>query len=172
MRESKGIKPQDILVLAKIIVKRSLPWRQLDLAYELGLSQSEIAQSLERLSISKLLRDRAPVKAAVLEFLIHGLKYVFPVEPGPVSRGMPTSHSAKPLSKKIISEKDDVYVWPYAEGDIRGHSIKPLYPSVPEAAKKDEKLHELLSLIDALRVGKVREVKLASEYLREQFQGI
>ena len=33
----------------------------------------------------------------------------------------------------------------------------PLYNSVPEASLKDEKLHELLALIDALRVGRARE---------------
>jgi hypothetical protein len=44
---------------------------------------------------------------------------------------------------------------------VRGHSIIPLYPSVPEAALKDEKLHELLALTDALRVGRAREKEIA-----------
>lgn len=44
-------------------------------------------------------------------------------------------------------------VWPYAEGNIRGQEIEPLYPSVPKAVKKDPALHELLALVDGIRVG-------------------
>ena len=103
------------------------------------------------------------MKSALEEFLIHGLKYVFPAEPGPLSRGVPTAHSAAPLSKKIIS--NEPYVWPDADGDVRGQAIEPLYPSAPQAAKKDAKLYELLTLVDALRVGRVREQKLAAQEL-------
>ena len=44
----------------------------------------------------------------------------------------------------------------------------PLYPSVPEAALKDEKLHELLALVDALRVGRAREKELAIRELKKR----
>ncbi len=50
---------------------------------------------------------------------------------------------------------------PYSKGTVRGHSILPLYPSVPEAALKDKQLYELLALTDALRVGRAREKELA-----------
>jgi hypothetical protein len=99
------------------------------------------------------------MRAALKEFLIHGLKYTFPVEPGPLVRGMPTAHSAHPLSKKIISIEP--YVWPDDEGRVRGQAIEPLYPSAPAVAKKDQAITELLSLMDALRVGRAREQKIA-----------
>ena len=74
-------------------------------------------------------------------------------------RGIATAHSAPPLNNEIMSEEQ--FVWPYAKGTVRGHSIIPLYPSVPEAALKDAKLYELLALVDALRVGRAREKELA-----------
>jgi len=36
-----------------------------------------------------------------------------------------------------------------------------LYKTVPEISVKDEKLYELLALTDALRIGKIREQKIA-----------
>lgn len=101
------------------------------------------------------------LRSALLEFLENGLKYVYPVQPGAVGRGMPTAHSAFPLSKRIVSDPDDQYVWPWAEGKVRGQAIAPLYESVPHAAAKDPHLHELLALVDALRVGRARERAIA-----------
>jgi hypothetical protein len=39
----------------------------------------------------------------VEEFLIHGLKYVFPAYPGALVRGVPTAHSAEPLKGLLIA---------------------------------------------------------------------
>jgi hypothetical protein len=99
-------------------------------------------------------KGKTVMKLALMEFLQYGIKYVFPQKPGPVVRGIPTSHSASPLKEKIQSSED--YVWPYAQGNIRGHSIIPLFVSAPGAALKD---NELLALVDALRVGRAREKK-------------
>jgi len=103
-----------------------------------------------------------------MEFLLYGIKYVFPQKPGPVVRGIPTSHSASPLKEKIQSSED--YVWPYAQGNIRGHSIIPLFVSAPGAALKDSDLHELLALVDALRVGRAREKEMAVTELKKRLQ--
>jgi hypothetical protein len=44
-----------------------------------------------------------------------------------------------------------------------GLSLIPLYPSVPLAANLDNpQLYELLGLVDALRVGRIREQQLAA----------
>ena len=108
------------------------------------------------------------MKTALFEFLKFGLRYVFPQHPGAVVRGVPTSHSAEPLKEEIQS--NEVYVWPYGKGNIRGHSILPLYPSVPEAALRDSKLHEFLALTDALRVGRAREREIAIKELDKRFE--
>ena len=147
-------------------------WTQTDLAIKCGLSQGEISFALQRLKKSKLIdyEKKKPLIAPTLEFLIHGVKYMFPVDPGAIERGIPTSHSAPPLAKKIVSNKSDQYVWPSAEGKMRGQIIEPLYSGVPFAVMKDSKLHELLALVDALRVGKARERNLAAVELQKRME--
>lgn len=155
------IKPQDILLLLKIVSQNNPKWNQKPIAEALGLSQSEVSEAVARLKYAGLLdpKGKTVMKMALMEFLQYGLRYVFPQKPGAVVRGVPTSHSALPLKEQIQSTEH--YVWPYGKGTVRGQSISPLYPSVPEAALKDDKLHELLALVDALRVGRAREKELA-----------
>ena len=57
---------------------------------------------------------------------------------------------------------------PSAKGKLKGQAVNPLYKSVPEAVLNDPKLHELLALVDAIRVGNVREKKLAVGELKER----
>jgi len=170
MRILQGIKPQDILVLLKLCLWRDREWRHVDLAVELGLSQTEVSFALERCRVSGLLDDakKRVIRSALLEFLAHGLKYIYPVEPGALCRGMPTAHSAPPLSKRIVSDEHDQYVWPYVDGTMRGQAIVPLYESVPFAAGKDPQLHELLAMVDALRVGRARERAIAADELEKR----
>ncbi|MBI5201470.1 MAG: hypothetical protein HY925_07800 [Elusimicrobia bacterium] len=167
MKVAQGIKPQDVLVLLKIALAKERPWRLVDLAQELGLSISEVSMALERAKYSSLLDSskKHVVWPALLEFILHGLKYVFPAEPGALCRGIPTSHSAPPLSSHIVSSENDRYVWPSNDGEVRGQAIEPIYESVPKAARKDPQLYEVLALIDALRVGRARERKIAVEEL-------
>lgn len=170
MKKHNGMRPHDIVILLKIAAKNNSPWRIKDLATELIISQSEISESLHRSVEAGLLGadKRRLMKSALFEFLKHGLKYVFPQHPGSIVRGMATAHSAKPLSKLIESEEQ--YVWTWAKGTLRGQSIQPLHPSVPEACMKDQNLYELLALADALRLGKVREQKLAFEELERRIK--
>lgn len=168
-----GIKPQDILVLLKIIAMGNRNWRQSEIADELGISRAEVSNVLERCAAVGLVDEdkRVPQRAALLEFIQHGLKYVFPAKPGPLCRGIATSHSAPPLAKKIVSEPGDAYVWPRADGDLRGQEIEPLYPSISSIDfKKAPKLYEMLALVDAIRVGRARERKLAVEELDKRFR--
>ena len=170
MRVHHGLRPQDILVLLKLLASQGRAWRQVDLAQELGLSQYEVSASLMRAEYSGFL-DRSKKrlnKSALGEFLLHGLKYVYPAKPGAVCRGVPTAHSALPISKMIVSSPHDQYVWPHDEGEVRGQGIPPLYGSAPEAARRDPKLHELLALVDALRVGRARERKIAADELKSR----
>lgn len=160
--------PQDIVILLKIVALGMTPWLQDSLAVSLGISQSEVSKSLMRSKYAGFLSPdgKQVMKMALMEFLQYGIRYVFPQKPGPVMRGIPTSHSASPLKEIIQSE--EAYVWPYAKGTVRGHSIIPLYKSVPDAAVKDPKLHQLLSLVDALRVGRAREKQLAIQELEKR----
>lgn len=161
-----NLKPQDVVILLKIITLENREWYQESLAFDLHMSQSEISQSLNRCKYSALI-DSTKKKVnryAFTEFLIHGLQYVFPQQPGPIVRGIPTAHSAPPLNKYINST--EIYVWPYAKGTVRGQAIEPLYSTIIEASQKDEVFYEYMALVDALRVGRTREKEIAKNELR------
>lgn len=164
-KQIQSIKPQDIVLLLKIISVDNESWNQKPIAKELGMSQSEISESVARSKFAGLLDvgGKKVFKLALLELLRYGIRYVFPQHPGPIVRGLPTAHSAPPLNN--IIQSDENYVWPFASGNVRGQSIMPLYSSVPMAAGKDAKLYELLALVDALRVGRARERELAIKEL-------
>ena len=101
---------------------------------------------------------------ALTEFLIFGLKYVFPAEPGAIAKGIPTAHSAIPIKEKIISSTES-NVWANSNGNSRGQSIEPLYKTVPDAAMDDQAFYELIALVDTIRIGKAREVQIAIDEL-------
>lgn len=163
-----NIKPQDSMVLLKIIALKGKEWQQITLAQELNMSQSEISQSLQRSKYAQLL-DFSGKKVntiAFYEFLIHGIPYAFPQKPAAIVRGIATAHSASPINKMIQSTED--YVWPYAKGNTRGQAIIPLYSSAIEASLKDSNLYELLSMVDVLRVGSTREKEIARLELKKR----
>ena len=124
-----SMSPLDVVVLVRLCIQDN-PTSQSGLADALQLSQSEISKSMARSRFAGLLfgKDNQVMRQAFIDFLIHGLRYVFPQQPGPVVRGMPTAHSAPPLNEQIQS--DEPYVWPSHLGTVRGHSIVPLYPKV------------------------------------------
>ena len=163
-----SMKPQDVVILLKILALDSDEWFQKPLSEALKMSQSEVSQSVARSKFAGLLdgTGKKVMRHAFFEFLKYGLTYVFPQQPGPVVRGLPTAHAAPPLNAIIIS--NEVYVWPWAKGKNRGPCVLPLYPSVPEAAITDSRFYELLALADALRIGKVREKDLAAAELKKR----
>lgn len=166
MKKHSGMRPHDIIVLLKIAVKGKKQWYMKDLSSELNISSSEISESINRSVYAGLIASnkRTLMKLALLDFLEHGICYVYPQRPGAIVRGIPTAHSAPPLNNIIVSNEH--FVWPYGKGSVRGQSIVPLYPSVTEAVLKDEKLYELLALVDAIRVGRAREKELAVKELK------
>lgn len=169
--QQSSMKPQDVVLLLKIISMNNDAWNQKWTAVELVMSQSEVSESVARSKYAGLLdpTGKKVMRMALMDFLEKGIRYVFPQRPGAVVRGIPTSHSAPPLNQEIQSTED--YVWPYGKGTVRGHSIIPLYSSVPEAALNDEQLYELLALVDALRVGRAREKELALQELKIRILG-
>jgi hypothetical protein len=169
MRKSSGLRPQDLLVLLKVICIKNDRWRTTDLANELFMSQSEVSAALFRNRFARLIDEskRSVHRESLFELLIHGVKYVFPQKPGAIVRGLPTAHSAPPLSE-LIHSKESVYVWRDDEGTVRGEEIEPLYPTVPKAAKMDRSFYELVALVDAIRVGKAREYELAVDGLKKR----
>ncbi len=156
------------MVLLKIIAYGDKPWLQVPMAKELNIGQSEMSRSLNRSRFANLLDEtgRKVRRLALMDFLEKGVAYVFPQRPGSLVRGIATSHSASPLKEQ--TQSDESYVWASAKGKLKGQAIMPLYKSVPEMALNDPKLHEMLALVDAIRVDSVREKKLAVAELKKR----
>lgn len=106
-------------------------------------------------------------RTSLAEFLVHGLRYVFPAESGGEARGVPTAWAAPPLSERL-TQNGIPPVWPDPHGSVFGIALEPLDPRVPEAARRDERLGQLLSLVDAIRIGGARRKGLAAEILEER----
>jgi hypothetical protein len=170
MKKHNGMRPHDIAILLKIAAKGNTTWRMKDLAIELGISASEVSESLNRSAFANLIGNNKKklMTMALLEFLQYGLKYVFPQHPGVLLRGLPTAWSAAPLSEEI--ESNEAVVWPYAEGTIRGQAIEPLFTNAPKSCLLDKKFYELMALTDALRIGKARERSIAIKELTKRLE--
>lgn len=170
MKKHNGMRPHDIAILLKIASKGQTAWLMKDLAYELGISSSEISESINRSVIAGLISSdkKTLKKLALLDFLKCGLRYVYPQQPGSLTRGIGTAHSAPPLKDEIMSEEQ--FVWASGKGNMRGQAIEPLHPKIPEACLKDKNYYELMALTDAIRVGKVREQKRAFEIIKDRIE--
>ena len=166
------LKPQDVVVASKLVTLGDVRWTYLQLYSELFISASEINAGMKRLLQARLVtrfdQQQVPIQAnrsALLEFLLHGVKYAYPAQRGELTRGMPTAHGAPPLNRDLASTGELFPVWPDPEGSTRGFAFAPLYKTVPRAARLDAKLYEMLALVDAIRDGRARERRLAEKAL-------
>jgi hypothetical protein len=164
------LKPQDIFVLLKIVALHGNDWSYPRLARILFMSPSEVHASIQRCHESRLfdLRKRLARSEPLLEFLIHGVPYAYPVHRGSLTRGLPTSFAAPPLSSMVEHQLAVPPVWPFAEGCITGYEVTPLHKSAAKAALLDSNFYELLSLVDALREGRARERQFARKELESR----
>jgi hypothetical protein len=164
---SEGMKGQDILVMLKLLCHSNEPWSYPRLAQDLGMSASEVHAAVKRCEVAGLYNrhTKLPRCKALEEFLLHGVRYVFPARLGAMTQGLPTSYGASPLSERLHVAAGERPVMPLSGGPARGPEVKPLYRSAPEAAQRDPQLHELLALIDAIRTGRARERTLAEQIL-------
>lgn len=166
------LKPQDVLILMKLVLVGKGEWSYNSLAVSLCMSPSEVHAALKRALAARLAVRAAerlvPNISNLKEFLLRGLKYVFIPERGGMTRGMPTMYAGPPLVGKLLSTGEPPPVWPDPEGEVRGQSFSPLYKSAPKAARNDVGLYELLVLIDAIRGGNAREGRMAAEELRQR----
>ena len=142
-----------------------------------GISKSEVSGSLRRcmeIGLAKVERGTGIPRTntrALLGFVVHGLKYVYPARAGALVRGIPTAHAAPVLAGRLLSAGEHVHVWEDAHGSVLGQRVEPLHKGVPHAVRRDAALYAMLALVDAVRLGQERESalagKLLAEYLRE-----
>ena len=176
LAKAPQLKPQDVLVLLKLAVDEDDLWSYPRIAAELGMSASEVHAAiavLAKLAVAQQPKGFRIQPQNLLEFLVHGLKYAFPVARGPVTRGHPTAYAAPVLRKRIVEGEGLPPVWPDPEGAVRGESFSPLYPSlaVIRAILADPPMYEATALVDAIRGGSARERQVATELLERLVTG-
>ncbi len=161
------MRPQDVSILLKVIAIDNQKWQLVGLSNTLYISVSEISESLNRSQLANLIdyNKKMVNRQNLMEFLEYGVRYVFPQKPGTMVRGTPTAHSHPSMRKIFISEIN--YVWPDNQGEVIGLMIEPLYPKQVEAIKLDPLFYKLLTLVDVIRVGRVREIKYAVNELKK-----
>lgn len=166
-----NLKPQDVVILLKLISIGDEYWTYSSLSLSLKISAGQINAGVKRATTARLFNKslKKPIRKNLEEFIIHGIKYSFPPTRGGQTRGLVTGYAAPPLNESISLGRDLPPVWPYSNGNDIGYEFSPLYKTVPEAALKDRKLYEFLTLTDAIRDGKARESEIAIREIRNRF---
>lgn len=157
------LKPQDVMIILKIVAMHQREWKYSEAANELHMSPSEVHAGVRRLKKCSLLTElrmgtggveqklHLPDIVNLKEFLRYGVRFVFPAVYTEPVKGLPTSYGVEHLFEGFNFTGGFIPVWGYEVGDYFGAGLKPLYPSVPMAAVDDFRLYELLALADALR---------------------
>ena len=149
-------------------------WTYRSISAATRISASEVNSAIQRAIKSNLLVKPAekarprPLKKSLLEFIEHGVKYVYPAERGEPTRGIPTAFAAPLFGETLAAQGELPPVWKYAAGSSLGYALSPIYKTAPLAAAKDPFLYELLVLVDVFRVGRQREKSLAHRMLKER----
>ena len=175
------LKPHDIIVALKLLrpdPATALP-TYASLSTMVGLSASETHASVARGLAAGLLRRShgsgrgMPLanQSALREFLVHGLKYVWPGERGPITRGIPTSTSNPAVAALLsVPAPAVILIWPHAEGTARGETVEPLHPRATVLCANDPDLYLWLSLIDVIRLRAGREAALAASEIERRLR--
>ena len=162
------IKGQDIVVLAVLLERGAEELTFAELGKAAQVSASEAHAAVGRLQAASLVNsERKPVRGHVREFLVHGLRYAFPLQSaGKVVRGMPTSYAA-PVAADAFASTGLLPVWENSSGSVYGQAYVPVYATAPVAAEADARLYDRLAVIDMLRGGRLRERQFAERKLQE-----
>lgn len=157
-----SLRPHDVCILLQFAVSPELTFREL--AHRVGISLGEAHNSTSRLAVARLVPPGGgPVnEPACFEFLVNGVPYAFPGELGPEMRGVPTAHSGPLLRDQLPG---DLVVWPSSIGETRGLSLVPLCRSAPQTSASNPELYGWLTVVDALRIGRARDRRLARDLL-------
>lgn len=163
------LRPQDVAVALQLVLEPDLPIARV--ARKVRLSQGEVHNAEQRLRAARLVRrhHRYAERRALLEFILHGVPYVFPGELGALATGVPTGGCGPVLSElpKLVGRpgRRVRLVWPSEHGAGWGAGLAPLYPCAVELPEHNPHLYEWLTLVDALRAGGVHEREVAQIHI-------
>jgi hypothetical protein len=166
MRSQTSLSPGDIPFALRLAAHTGEQYESL--ASALSSSTSSAHRAVGRLEEAGLLipGQRRANREALKEFLVHGARYAFPAVRGPETRGVPTAWSAPGLEGAL--PQGPPVVWPSEHGRVRGEAVIPLSASVPDAARRDPWLYDMLALFDAIRLGQSRDRRIAAQLLERR----
>jgi hypothetical protein len=169
MIKQPTLRPSDIVVACQLALTPEAKF--ISMAEYTGISAGECHNAVRRLRLAHILlsSERRPATEILHSFLVHGAPFAFPAVLGHSTIGVLTAHSAPSFHLSV--ETAERIVWPHADGKARGQSLIPLFPAAPALSSTNPPLYDLLTIIDALRVGMTRVRKVAAELLAERLSG-
>lgn len=158
-----GLKSQDLAAVLAVCVCPEAEWSFQSLAQWMGVGRSTLFYALGRAGESGLYRpeSRSVDRVGLAGFIEHGVRWSFYVRLGGRVRGVPTAHSGPALSGELLSDATATLVWPTAGGTVVGQALEPLYPQAACTAAQAPELYSVLTLVDAVRLGRRRDTALA-----------
>ena len=169
MKNQLSMRPGDVVVALQVAVTPGAPL--IELAEASKRSIGEVHNSLGRLRTARLVapEGRSVELEPLLQFIKWGVPVAYPAITGGTTIGIATAIIVG--NPGFIEPTVCEFVWPFAHGTSRGESLTPLHPRVPEVAAGNPRLRILLSLVDLIRVGGVREQTAATAELERRLGG-
>jgi len=166
-----SLRPFDIAVALRLILVPEDRYEPL--ANALATSTSAVHRAVARLQQAGLCGagSRTVNKESLLEFLTHGVRYTFPPIHGPERTGLPTVGAHPALQEALGEDAGPRLVWPAEGGAARGEALTPLFTGMTRVAQRDSRMHELLAIVDLLRVGNPAQREKASAHLHRKIMG-
>lgn len=150
MPETQSLRPVDVLVACKLfcLEEDRKDWTYAVLSRDLGISQATLHASVMRCVRAQILATTSLriQRRRLVDLLTVAAPIVFFPDRGGLARGTVTA----------VVRGEEVprlpYVWA-GTGDVQGVALSPVYPTAPRACLGDERLYEILSLVDTIRAG-------------------
>ena len=165
-------------------IRQNLSYR--DVGAEIGVSQTEVGRSIKRLKAARLISEASDSDIPYLinikglsEWTMASMQYANKPEPKGIGTGLPTAWS-NPLLESEMMPRDIPHVWEGLNSlavstsksihPVQGEIISPLYKGEALAASKSVEMYKLLSLLDAFRIAKPRELKIARDLFNQYME--
>lgn len=150
------LRPFDVGVALRLLL--SPEERYEPLSHALATSTSAVHRSVSRLRLARICKanSRTIDPTALIEFAVCGVPYTFPSMRVGAARGMPTGLSHAHL-QHLRSDSEPQFVWASARHGAEGEAIVPLFHGVVQVAERDPRMHQLLSIVEALRVAQRKD---------------
>lgn len=128
-------------------------------------SLGEVHNAISRLRAARLLlpTSREVATGPLTNFIRWGVPHAFPAVVGGIATGFATANLnlGRDPGDAPVAGKAVEFVWPDASGNTRGQALQPLYPNARKLVSSNLELYALLSLVDLVRIGGVREANAA-----------